>query len=59
MRTVVAYIPPRCRKARVEAFDVHVDKLIAPRSKKIPMGSKILAIGVGDSFIESYKKKYL
>ena len=36
MKTIVAYIPPRGRKVRVEAFDDHVDKLIAPRSQKIP-----------------------
>ena len=58
MKTVVAYIPPRGRKVRVEAFDDHVDKLIAPRSQKIPQGSNILQIGVGESFIESFKKKY-
>lgn len=58
MKTVVAYIPPRGRKVRVEAFDDHVDKLIAPRSQKIPQGSNILQIGVGESFIERFKKKY-
>ena len=58
MKTIVAYIPPRGRKVRVEAFDDHVDKLIAPRSQKIPQGSNILQIGVGESFIERFKKKY-
>ena len=58
MKTVVAYIPPRGRKVRVESFDDHVDKLIAPRSQKIPQGSNILQIGVGESFIERFKKKY-
>ena len=58
MKTVVAYIPPRGRKVRVEAFDDHVDKLIAPRSQKIPQGSNIRHIGVGKSFIETFKKKY-
>ena len=58
MKTVVVYIPPRGRKVRVEAFDDHVDKLIAPRSQKIPQGSNILQIGVGESFIERFKKKY-
>ena len=58
MKTVVAYIPPRGRKVRVEAFDDHVDKLIAPRSQKIPQGSNILQIGVGESFLEKYKEKY-
>ena len=58
MKTIVAYIPPRGRKVRVEAFDDHVDKLIAPRSQKIPQGSNILQIGVGQSFLEKYKKKF-
>ena len=58
MKTIVAYITPRGRKVRVEAFDDHVDKLIAPRSQKIPQGSNILQIGVGKSFLEKYKKKF-
>ena len=58
MKTIVAYIPPRGRKVRVEAFDLHVDKLIAPRSQRIPQGSNILQIGVGKSFLEKYKKKF-
>ncbi len=59
MKTIVAYIPPRGRKVRVEAFDIHVDKLLAPRSTRIPVGSKILDVGVGESFLEKYTKKYL
>ena len=47
-KTIVAYIPPRGRKVRVESFDIHVDKLLAPRSTKIPIGSKILDVGVGE-----------
>ena len=58
MKTIVAYIPPRGRKVRVEAVDLHVDKLIAARSQRIPQGSNILQIGVGESFLEKYKKKY-
>ena len=58
MKTIVAYIPPRGRKVRVEAFDDHVDKLIAPRSQKIPQGSNILQIGVGESILKKYKKKF-
>ena len=58
MKTIIAYIPPRGRKVRVEAFDDHVDKLIAPRSQKIPQGSNILHIGVGESFLKKYKKKF-
>ena len=58
MRTIVAYIPPRGRKVRVEAFDLHVDKLIAARSQRIPQGSNFLQFGVGESFLEKYKKKY-
>ena len=58
MKTIVAYIPPRGRKVRVEAFDEHVDKLIAPRSQKIPQGSNILQIVVGEPFLEKYKEKY-
>ena len=58
MKTIVAYIPPRGRKVRVESFDIHVDKLLAARSTRIPIGSKILDVGVGDSFLEKYKKKH-
>ena len=56
-KTTVVYIPPRCRKARVEVFNVHIDKVNNVRSKVyIPEGSKILEMGYGDSFYEKWWK---
>ena len=50
-KTTVVFIPPRCRKPKVVVFDAHVDKVNNERSKKyIPEGSKILEMGLGDSF---------
>ena len=34
------------------------DKIISSRSKLLPEGSEILDLGVGESFIEKYKKKH-
>lgn len=34
------------------------DKIISIRSKLLPEGSEILDLGVGESFIEKYKKKH-
>ena len=53
-KTVVAYIPPRGRKVRVELHDVHVDKINSVRSNRIPKGSRILDIGIGEGFLEVY-----
>ena len=51
-KTVVAYIPPRGRKVRVELHDVHVDKINSVRSNhwKSQKGNKILDIGIGEGF---------
>ncbi len=34
------------------------DKILSPRSKYLPEGSEILDLGVGEDFIEKYKKKH-
>ena len=34
------------------------DKIISARSKLLPEGSEILDLGVGEGFIEKYKKKH-
>lgn len=34
------------------------DKIISSRSKLLPEGSEILDLGVGEGFIEKYKKKH-
>ena len=58
--TTVAYLPKGCRKVRVEVFPYHVDRIVNSRARKpvIPLDAEILAIGVGPTFLESYKKKY-
>ena len=59
-KTTVVFIPPRCRKPKVVVFDAHIDKVNNERSKKyIPDGSKILEMGMGDSFYKKWRKKYL
>ena len=55
-QTTVAYIPPRCSKVRVTIVPYHVDKVNSTRSKIIPQGSQILAMGLGD-FRERYCKR--
>ena len=45
--TTVAYLPKGCRKVRVEVFPYHVDRIVNSR-----------AIGIGPTFLETYKKKY-
>tara|TARA_B100001996_G_scaffold135640_1_gene103279 strand:+ start:190 stop:390 length:201 start_codon:yes stop_codon:yes gene_type:complete len=58
--TVVAYLPKGCSKVRVREFPYHVDRIINSRARKpiIPIDAKILDIGVGEVFLEKYKKKY-
>ena len=58
--TTVAYLPKGCRKVRVEVFPYHVDRIINARARKpiIPNDAQILDIGIGDSFVAKYKKKY-
>ena len=58
--TTVVYIPPRCRKPKVVVYDVHIDRVNNVRFKSfIPEGSKILEMGMGDSFYKKWCKKYL
>jgi len=58
--TVVAYLPKGCSKVRVREFPYHVDRIINGRATKpiIPKDAKILDVGIGESFIAKYKKKY-
>ena len=58
--TTVAYLPKGCRKVRVEVFPYHVDRIVNSRARKpiIPLDAEILAIGIGPTFLETYKKKY-
>ena len=59
-QTTVAYLPKGCRKVRVEVFPYHVDRIVNARARKpiIPLDAEILAIGIGPTFLETYKKKY-
>ena len=59
-KTTVAYLAKGCRKVRVEVFPYHVDRIVNKRARKpvIPLDAEILAIGIGPTFLESYKKKY-
>ena len=58
--TTVAYLPKGCRKVRVEVFPYHIDRINNARSTKpiIPNDAEILAMGIGEGFLEVYKKKY-
>lgn len=57
---VVAFKQPRKRKVQMKIFtDLRSpDPLITNKSKKLPEGSEILDIGVGEIFKEIYKKKH-
>lgn len=57
---VVAFKQPRKRKVQMKIFtDLRCpDPLITNKSKKLPEGSEILDIGVGEVFKEMYKKKH-
>jgi len=35
-----------------------VDPIITEKSRKLPPGTEILDLGIGESFINRYKKKY-
>ena len=57
---VVAYKRKWGNKVRIKVFKNlrTPDKIIDGKGKLLPEGSKIMDIGIGDSFIESYKKKH-
>lgn len=59
-KTTVAYIPKGCRKARIEVFPYHIDRVNNSNARKpiIPNDAKILAMGVGSKFKKLYKEKY-
>ena len=58
--TTVTYKLKRGRKVKVEVFPYHVDRINNPGSTKpiIPHDAEILAMGVGEGFLEVYKKRY-
>ena len=57
---VVAYKTKWGKKVKLKIFkDLPCpDKIISSRSKLLPEGSEILDLGVGEAFIEKYKKKF-
>ena len=57
---VVAYKTKWGKKVKLKIFNdlPCPDKIISSRSKLLPEGSEILELGVGEAFIEKYKKKF-
>ena len=57
---VAAYKTKWGKKVKLKIFkDLPCpDKIISSRSKLLPEGSEILDLGVGEAFIETYKKKH-
>jgi hypothetical protein len=57
---VVAYKRKWGKKVMLKVFNdlPCPDKIISSRSKLLPEGSEILDLGVGEGFIEKYKKKH-
>lgn len=57
---VVAYKRKWGKKVMLKVFNdlPCPDKIISSRSKLLPEGSEILDLGVGEGFIENYKKKH-
>ena len=57
----VAYKKRYGKKVYIETFTDQrtPDRLLSTRTKLLPKDCEILDIGVGKSFIETYKKKYL
>lgn len=58
--TVVVYKKPTGKRHWLLVTEEHVDELINERKRKplLPSNYKIIAIGVGELFIERYKKEY-
>lgn len=56
----VAYKKRYGKKVYIETFTDQrtPDRLLSTRTKLLPKDCEILDIGVGKSFIETYKKKY-
>ena len=57
----VAYKKRYGKKVYIETFTDQrtPDRLLSTRTKILPKDCEILDLGVGKSFIETYKKKYL
>ena len=57
----VAYKKRYGKKVYIETFTDQrtPDRLLSTRTKILPKDCEVLDIGVGKSFIETYKKKYL
>jgi hypothetical protein len=58
--TVVVYKKPTGKKYYMVVTEDGVDSIINPSKRKplIPSNFEIVDIGLGESFIESYKKQY-
>ncbi len=56
----VAYKKKYGKKVYIETFTDHrtPDRIVSTRTKILPKDCKVLAVGVGKSFINEYKKKY-
>tara|TARA_R110000803_G_scaffold8577_2_gene27410 strand:+ start:2889 stop:3326 length:438 start_codon:yes stop_codon:yes gene_type:complete len=60
LKTIVIHIPKRCRKAKMDIFDDHIDNVNNARSKKyLPEDTNIIVMGMGgQGLIDNYNKKY-
>jgi hypothetical protein len=59
--TIVAvYKKIKGRKVYMKVFTdlACIDPIITVKSRKLPPGTEILDLGIGESFINRYKKKY-
>ena len=58
--TVVVYKKPTGKKHYILITEDGIDSIINPSKRKplIPSNFEIVDIGLGESFIESYKKQY-
>lgn len=60
IKTVVVYKKPTGKKHWMLITEEHVDEIINGRKRNpiLPDNFEIIDIGVGESFIETYKKQY-
>ena len=57
---VVVYKEKRARKVTIEVIEAKVEDIIDTNKRKplVPNDAEILEIGVGEGFLEKYKKKH-